>query len=173
MLLDDRAVKTSSIEVHNKPRFQRQIQQQMWPCAWSIFKCMNHKQDFLIWSVSAHDWHRHTCIALLNSSTVSVVKAVWFMFQNMNVCPSRELHHSSSMTDVSSAPLSPALDEVFFSPDEQPPKVRKTWPWDFCSRSDSTLSQHTARYSIRIQRSIRVIHSWVTTECLAVSETSV
>lgn len=27
------------------------------------------------------------------------------------------------MTDVSSAPLSPALDEVFFSPDEQPPKI--------------------------------------------------
>uniref|UniRef100_A0A673KU88 non-specific serine/threonine protein kinase n=1 Tax=Sinocyclocheilus rhinocerous TaxID=307959 RepID=A0A673KU88_9TELE len=35
---------------------------------------------------------------------------------NVSVCPSRELHHSSSMTDVSSAPL----DEVFFSSDEQP-----------------------------------------------------
>ncbi|KAK2890638.1 hypothetical protein Q8A67_013281 [Cirrhinus molitorella] len=42
---------------------------------------------------------------------------------NMNVCPSREIHHSSSMTDVSSTPLSPALDEVFFSSDEQPPKI--------------------------------------------------
>ncbi|XP_043112484.1 mitogen-activated protein kinase kinase kinase kinase 4 isoform X2 [Puntigrus tetrazona] len=42
---------------------------------------------------------------------------------SVSVCPGRELHHSSSMTDVSSAPLSPALDEVFFSPDEQPPKI--------------------------------------------------
>ncbi len=39
------------------------------------------------------------------------------------MCPGRELQHSSSMTDVSFSPLSPALDEVFFSPDEQPPKV--------------------------------------------------
>ncbi|XP_016327269.1 mitogen-activated protein kinase kinase kinase kinase 4-like [Sinocyclocheilus anshuiensis] len=42
---------------------------------------------------------------------------------SMSVSPSRELHHSSSVTDLSSAPLSPALDEVFFSPDEQPPKI--------------------------------------------------
>ncbi|XP_016113692.1 mitogen-activated protein kinase kinase kinase kinase 4-like [Sinocyclocheilus grahami] len=42
---------------------------------------------------------------------------------SMSVSPSRELHHSSSMTDLSSAPLSPALDEVFFCPDEQPPKI--------------------------------------------------
>ncbi|XP_058653368.1 misshapen-like kinase 1 isoform X4 [Onychostoma macrolepis] len=45
---------------------------------------------------------------------------------SMSVCPGRELQHSSSMTDVSSTPLSPALDEVFFSPDEQPPKVRRS-----------------------------------------------
>ncbi|ROI15081.1 Traf2 and NCK-interacting protein kinase [Anabarilius grahami] len=40
---------------------------------------------------------------------------------NMNVCPSREIHHSSSMSDVT-APLSPTQDEVFFNPDDQPPK---------------------------------------------------
>ncbi|XP_026135406.1 traf2 and NCK-interacting protein kinase-like isoform X3 [Carassius auratus] len=41
--------------------------------------------------------------------------------QNMNVCPRHQLHLSSSMTDIS--PLSPAIDEVFFSPDEQPHKI--------------------------------------------------
>ncbi|XP_048035600.1 misshapen-like kinase 1 isoform X1 [Megalobrama amblycephala] len=41
---------------------------------------------------------------------------------NMNVCPSREIHHSSSMSDVT-APLSPTQDEVFFNPDDQPPKI--------------------------------------------------
>ncbi|XP_051514496.1 misshapen-like kinase 1 isoform X2 [Myxocyprinus asiaticus] len=41
---------------------------------------------------------------------------------NMNVCSSREIHHSSSMSDVTS-PLSPTLDDVFFNPDDQPPKI--------------------------------------------------
>ncbi|XP_077091833.1 mitogen-activated protein kinase kinase kinase kinase 4 isoform X2 [Siphateles boraxobius] len=41
---------------------------------------------------------------------------------NMNVCSSREIHHSSSMSDVT-APLSPTQDEVFFIPDDQPPKI--------------------------------------------------
>ncbi|KAK7138363.1 hypothetical protein R3I94_013853 [Phoxinus phoxinus] len=41
---------------------------------------------------------------------------------NMNVCSSREMHHSSSMSDVT-APLSPTQDEVFFIPDDQPPKI--------------------------------------------------
>lgn len=41
---------------------------------------------------------------------------------NMNVCSSQEIHHSSSMSDVN-APLSPTLDDVFFTPDDQPPKI--------------------------------------------------
>ncbi|XP_051506277.1 mitogen-activated protein kinase kinase kinase kinase 4-like isoform X4 [Myxocyprinus asiaticus] len=41
---------------------------------------------------------------------------------NMNVCSSREIHHSNSMSDVAT-PLSPTLDDVFFNPDDQPPKI--------------------------------------------------
>ncbi|XP_016136641.1 mitogen-activated protein kinase kinase kinase kinase 4 isoform X1 [Sinocyclocheilus grahami] len=53
---------------------------------------------------------------------------------NVSVCPSRELHHSSSMTDVSAAPL----DEVFFSSDEQPPKI----PDRTASKLKDVWSQH-------------------------------
>ncbi|XP_067313005.1 mitogen-activated protein kinase kinase kinase kinase 4 isoform X3 [Pseudorasbora parva] len=56
---------------------------------------------------------------------------------NMNVCSSREIHHSSSMSDVN-APLSPTQDEVFFSPDDQPPKI----PERTTSKFKDVMSHH-------------------------------
>lgn len=42
---------------------------------------------------------------------------------NMSLCSSGEIHHSSSLSDVSTTPVSPILDDVFFNPAEQPPKI--------------------------------------------------
>uniref|UniRef100_A0A8C1P2W0 non-specific serine/threonine protein kinase n=1 Tax=Cyprinus carpio TaxID=7962 RepID=A0A8C1P2W0_CYPCA len=96
--------------------------------------------------------------------------------QNMNVCPSRELHHSSSMTDVSSTPLSPALDEVFFSPDELPPKIPErstsklkdvaSQPRDGCSHDGRSALDSSVRMSFSSSSSSQSGHS-VSVRCHA------
>ncbi|TRY98851.1 hypothetical protein DNTS_028732 [Danionella cerebrum] len=61
---------------------------------------------------------------------------------NMNMCSSQEIHHSSSMSDVS-APLSPSLDEVFFTPDDPPPKI----PERTTSKFKDVISHHKYGFS--------------------------
>ncbi|XP_026135514.1 traf2 and NCK-interacting protein kinase-like isoform X1 [Carassius auratus] len=74
---------------------------------------------------------------------------------SVSVCPGPELHHSSSMTDVSSAPLSPALDEVFFSLDEQPPRI----PERTTSRLREVLVPHRAGSSAEAPSAVNMSFS--------------
>ncbi|XP_057205214.1 mitogen-activated protein kinase kinase kinase kinase 4 isoform X1 [Triplophysa rosa] len=58
---------------------------------------------------------------------------------NMNLCSSGEIHHSSSMSDVSTTPLSPTLDDVFFNPAQQPPKIPERTTSKYCK---DVMSHH-------------------------------
>ncbi|XP_056624995.1 misshapen-like kinase 1 isoform X2 [Triplophysa dalaica] len=58
---------------------------------------------------------------------------------NMNLCSSGDIHHSSSMSDVSTTPLSPTLDDVFFNPAEQPPKIPERTTSKYCK---DVMSHH-------------------------------
>ncbi|XP_073710104.1 mitogen-activated protein kinase kinase kinase kinase 4 isoform X3 [Misgurnus anguillicaudatus] len=51
---------------------------------------------------------------------------------NMSLCSNGEIHHSSSLSDVSTTPVSPILDDVFFNPAEQPPKIPERTTSKYC-----------------------------------------
>ncbi|XP_044283140.1 nik-related protein kinase isoform X2 [Varanus komodoensis] len=105
----------------------------------SKHKKSDNVQTDLSWAaVLGHDVASHGRLGSGSSSspcTPALQRAV--MAQNDNLRTSRDLYHSSSLSDVAVTPLSSGQDEVFWNicqPEEQPPKVPQRTTSKFYAR---------------------------------------
>ncbi|KAH0630842.1 hypothetical protein JD844_004141 [Phrynosoma platyrhinos] len=89
-------------------------------------------------AVLGHDATSHGRLGSGSSSspcTPALQRAV--MSQNENLRTSRDMYHSSSLSDVAVTPISPSQDDVFWNicqPEEQPPKVPQRTTSKFYNR---------------------------------------